>query len=243
MSASPSSSQPIPSFETLLHAARTGTGPLPRLTRNARRLFWTLQGPMFASVFVLDADINPDAPRDPYFQRADPDEAIWHPISREPLTEPKISSVLVTVDDLEDFPGFWLDGHEPHADPNSDDCVFGRSGADGPEGAEDGDGELELLRCCGTELPRDIPPLLVEATQGPYVTVHDYVTAVHPWLLGLRENILWALNDIVEDKPLPAETDLAVRIYSPDRLKINKEDEWFSDVRGDYKMRGLLGPG
>lgn len=245
LSASPSSSQPLPSFEALLHAARTGTGPLPRLTRNACRLFWTLQGPMDASIFVLDADRNPDATHEPYFQRVDPDETIWHPISREPLTDPKVSSILVSVDDLEEFPSVWLDGHEPRADPDSDDCVFGRLGADGPGGAEDddGDGEVELLRCCGTDLPREIPPLLVEAAQGPYVTVHDYVIAVHPWLLGLRGNILWALNDITEDKPLPDETDLAVTMYGADSLKIMKESEWFSDARGAYKIRGLLGTG
>lgn len=243
VSASPSSSQPLPSFETLLDAARTGTGPVPTATHDARRLFWTLQGPVEASVFVLDADINPDATREPYLQRVDPDETVWHPISREPLTEPKISSILVTVDDLEQFPSVWLDGHEPHADPDGTGCVFGRPGADGPGGAEDGDGEAELLRCCGTDLPREIPPLLVKAAQGPYVTVHDYVTAVHPWLLGLRGNLLWALNDITEDKPLPAETHLAVSMYGPDSLKIEKEGEWFSQARGDYKRRGLLGPG
>ncbi|KAI7777445.1 hypothetical protein LA080_003540 [Diaporthe eres] len=243
MPASPSSSQPLPSFETLLHAARTGTGPLPRLTLNACRLFLTLQGPMNVSVFVLDADRNPDATREPYFQRVDPDETIWHPISREPLTQPKVSSILVSVDDLEDFPSVWLDGHEPHAEPDSDDCVFGRLGAEGAGDAEDGDGEVELLRCCGTDLPREIPPLLVEAAEGPYVTVHDYVAAVHPWLLGLRGNILWALNDITEGKPLPAETDLAVGMYGPDSLNIMTEDEWFSDARSAYKTRGLFGRG
>ena len=41
--------------------------------------------------------------------------------------------------------------------------------------------------------------LLVEASRD-FVTVHDYVSAVHPWLLSLRGDILQAAGDVTNDE-------------------------------------------
>lgn len=48
------------------------------------------------------------------------------------------------------------------------------------------------------------------ASTRPFVTVEDYVAAVHPWLVGLRDDILAAKGIFVmdDDQPLPADTPL-----------------------------------
>ncbi|PVH74013.1 hypothetical protein DL98DRAFT_605839 [Cadophora sp. DSE1049] len=51
----------------------------------------------------------------------------------------------------------------------------------------------------------------------PYVTVHDFVTAVHPWLVELRGDILaamkvWEGSDEPMGTPLPNDTDLLVNL-------------------------------
>lgn len=209
----------IPSFETLVQRAWDGDHPKPQETTHAGRLYWNLQGPLSGAVTVMDTNWNLDAPREPYCQSVSP--LSWHSISQEPFTTPKVSSISVTVDDLEQYVEKWLDGHEPHAD--TDDCEWGQ--------LEGGGSEPELLRCCGTDRPREIPPLVVMASEKPFVTVHDYVSAVHPWLLSLRDQILWALSDIPDDKPLPAGTKLCVTRFTPDSLWILEEDEWVSHIR------------
>ena len=178
----------------------------------------------------MGTDRNPDAPQEPYCQTVG--SVVWHSISQEPLTIPEVSSLSLVVSDLEDYVVNWLDGHEPHADLDSDNCEFGQ--------LDGGGSETELLRCCGTDRPREIPPLLVKASVKPFVTVHDYVSAVHPWLLGLRGKILWALSDINEDKPLPAETKLCVDTNWPDNLMIMEEGRWISHVTY-YHNAGTLG--
>lgn len=214
----------IPSFETLVRSARNGDHPQPQDSTHARRLYWTLQGPLSEAITVMDTNRNPDAPRKPYCQSLNP--LSWHSISQEPFTTPVVSSISVTVDDLEQYEINWLDDHGRHADVNCDNCEFGQLDESGSE--------PEVLRCCGTDRPRDIPPLVIKATVKPFITVHDYVSAVHPWLLSLRDKILWALNDVTEDKPLPAGTKLCVNTTWPNSLWIWKEEEWVPHIRRCY---------
>ena len=57
---------------------------------------------------------------------------------------------------------------------------------------------------------------------GDFVTVHDFVIAVHPWLMGLRSDILGALGTLNgHDVPLPAETELMVSCNMLDSLMID----------------------
>lgn len=216
----------IPSFETLSSRAWTENRPQPQDTTHVRRLYWTLQGPLSESVTVMENHWNPDAPREPYCQSVEP--LSWHSISQEPFTTPKVSSISVTIDDWEQYEVNWLDDHEHHAD--LDTCELGQ--------LEGGGSEPEILRCCGTDRPREIPPLVVKASGKPFVTVHDYVSAVHPWLLSLRDKILWALSIVCEDKPLPAETKLCVTRFTPDSVWILKEGEWVSHIKSYRNVPG-----
>ena len=78
----------------------------------------------------------------------------------------------------------------------------------------EGDWEPEqyLLRCCGGDRPRKKKKyLLLEASRNDGVlTIHDYLSVVHPRLMDLREDILQAAGDLLDYIPLPADTRLMV---------------------------------
>ena len=69
-----------------------------------------------------------------------------------------------------------------------------------------------LLRCCGGDrLRKKKVSLLVKASGNlGILTIHDYLSAVHPWLMGLREEILQASGDLLDHVPLSADTRLMV---------------------------------
>lgn len=176
----------IPSFQTLLRRAQDSNGPRPKDATHLSRLYCNLEGPLPETLEVLDTERNADAPKEPYCQTTNP--VIWHSISQEPLTTPTASSVSVVIDDWEQYEDNWLDAHEPHADPENELCEFGQLDGEGSD--------MKLLRCCGTDRPREIQPLFVKASAKPFVTIHDYVSAVHPWLLSLQNRLLWALSEV-----------------------------------------------
>ncbi|KAH7184951.1 uncharacterized protein B0J16DRAFT_319752 [Fusarium flagelliforme] len=149
-------------------------------TEATKKLLWYFDESLEDSIFVLDNKWDPSGPRQPYAQRSPSGDIVWHPISEEPLTDPTISCIDVRSSELYWWPDDWSESHR-HADPDFDWCVF--------EFAEEGV-RGRLLECCGEVRPQDHVPLRVEASTRPYVTVHDYLAAVHPWILNLREKIL-----------------------------------------------------
>lgn len=64
--------------------------------------------------------------------------------------------------------------------------------------------------------------MVVEA-KGEALTVHEFMSAVHPWLMDLREEILAALE---LNQPLPADTKLMVNYPWPAALGIDEEENW-----------------
>jgi len=59
------------------------------------------------------------------------------------------------------------------------------------------------------------------------VTVHDYITTMHPWLMRNRDDILDAM-DRFEDLPDPEDMDLVVDLVTPNRFTIKEKSEWVS---------------
>lgn len=210
----------LPSYGDLRQAHQQ-----PRHGDATGRLFWQIQGPLETNVFVLSDAKNPDSAREPYVQQSS-NSISWHPISQESLTRPPVSSIIVEVDQLKSWEEDWLESHR-HACPGDPGCTYRKifdDEEDENEGNEEEEG-LKLIQCCETERPKETLPLEVRASTQPYVTVHDYVTAVHPWLLSLRQDILWAMN-VWEDKPLPADTKLMVNNDGLDSLMIMEEQRW-----------------
>lgn len=219
-----------PPYPTLndLRAAQQTVVPSPN---SGKLLFWPLDGPLDAAgVAVMASPTNPDA-RVPYFNQAAGEDG-WHPISKLPISEPKVSSITVRVSELEDWEEMWYEMHCDHADEG------------GPEGAEWD--EDRLVRCCGTARPADKDvSVVVTGTgggeNGHFVTVHDYLTTVHPWLIGLKSDILGAMGTLQgDDGPLGQNTELMVNYDGLASLMMEKRSEW---IRLRKKVPVAVPPG
>ncbi|WYZ36258.1 hypothetical protein EsH8_XII_000008 [Colletotrichum jinshuiense] len=221
---------PFPSFEE----QRQANQPVA-LTTEAKRIFWKLQGPLLDHISVVQDWRNRESPREPFaHQDSTGNITRWHPIAQAPLTEPKVGSVTVRVDVLEQWQDQWLERHERHADPGDKEDIFGELdtelyGESGEEDSEDEDEGPQLLRRCNTDRPRRPPRLVVKPSSvyKGYVTVRDYISIVHPWLLGQRKDIIQADNVWGGKKPVDYER-LAVSYTPPDRLKIMDEERYVS---------------
>lgn len=191
----------LPSYEDL-HNFVTGG---PRVAIELRRLHWSLNGPLKTAISVMEHTYYDAAAKlEPYFNT---DTQEWHPISKAPMSEPRISSVKVRIDPLHKYESDWAELHRDHSIPQSCDPSYARwgtlSGRDSPD-----HGRLYMLKCCGEERPPVFSEVLVKA-RGGFVTVHDFVSQLHSWLMDRREHILGALSSINVD-PLPAETELVI---------------------------------
>ena len=230
----------LPSYEDLRKA-----GQFVDRSQAARRLCWAVNGPLTDAISVIEKPwIDQDTVAEPYYRHesAAGNASSWHPVSQCPYTEPKVSSVTVTVSPLNEWERQWFELHEEHTEldfPDLDpkEVVYGSLSNFDPERDEEG---LEhLLRCCGLDRPRDKRARLVVKATGAFVTVHDYVSTVHPWLMSLREDCLAALG-VFDEKSLPAETKLMVAWQGgPQEVAIREETTWIrhSGKRLDY---GLL---
>ncbi|KAH7389435.1 hypothetical protein DE146DRAFT_767706 [Phaeosphaeria sp. MPI-PUGE-AT-0046c] len=199
------------------------------LSSDAKRLKWALEGPLNTAIEVMHGmKYEPGVPAEPYGDLNAPTPT-WHQISRSPLTEPTISSVIVHIEIVEDWEHQWLEFHRfcHHPDENGSDpeeFLFG----DLPDYDSDSDEEEEvhLLRCCRGDRPRKKGETLLVKASGTFLTIHDYVSAVHPWLLERREDIFGAEGDLMKNKALAAKTKLMISYGLPDQVNFETEKDW-----------------
>ncbi|KAK2012467.1 hypothetical protein LZ32DRAFT_658750 [Colletotrichum eremochloae] len=170
---------------------------ITRPSEASKRIFWTLNGPLESAIQV--------APK-PYYELGDTMEpyfrpgpaSSWHPVSQEYLMEPQVTSITARVQCLDDWEDLWV----------------------------------ELNRKCHDTKNHPLRPRakhiqLKVTTSGEFLTIHEYVSAVHPWLMGMREKILYALGKIDgRGVPWPSETKLAVLDSGGGPMSIGKEEEW-----------------
>ena len=203
----------VPSFEE-----RCDNNQFPLASESTRRLLWYIQGPSFEDqVLVMNNSSDPAGPRQPYAQNLSPGGPRWHDISQEPLTIPAVSSVTVQSRELENHPHWWASEAHRHADPDFDFCIYGE---------EDENGTRKLLRCCGEDRPQEHIPLVVTAATQPFVTIHDYITTIHPWIFSLREEILVASLNRPEDN-----SKLVLNYNGLSSVAISSEEDWTSMKR------------
>ena len=159
--------------------------PVVALCQDDPRLLpYTLRWPLFpapqslSALLVLDDPTSPTSPAQP-FQR--PDGSL-HPIAALPVTSPPVATLKVTLQTLEDAYDSFVDMHARSLDEE----YTPRDGVDGAP-----------CTCCGyAPLPR--PEVTVTPPPGSSrseVTLGDYVTQVHPFLLGLEDAILRAVAE------------------------------------------------
>ncbi|KFY06764.1 hypothetical protein V492_07764 [Pseudogymnoascus sp. VKM F-4246] len=243
MATSQSSQQagpPYPSYEEL----QSDMVHIIHCPDAAKRLFWPLDGVFPTSISVMRTSSSPDS-LESYFQ---PDTegnsgGKWHEISQLPLTEPKVSSVQVSVYHLDEWEDTWLEHHRGHieaeyvryGDMSDDDRPYPSEMNE--DGGWDSDSDTEyLVGCCGEDRPtKNAAKLVVKPSVGnDYVTVHDYVSAVHPWLMSMREDILKATM-LFLGNPRSPPTDFMVK-HTPQTTFLEEKEDWVRRVgRGPPK--------
>lgn len=187
-----------PTFESI-------SPPRPCFTEAMLRVRWILdfEDASMALISVLNDCRQPDGAREPY---ATDNSTCHHEVSQAALTEPKVSEITVTAHNLEEWSTYWLISHG-HAELG----VYGEFDDDGG-----------LIECCGEAMPPDPPSLTVNASNGSYITIDDYITNVHPWLMGLKSNILQALAAQNGNEELPDPTRLEVLRTDPAEVYLDE---------------------
>lgn len=239
---------PYPTFDAVRASqARMAT------SKSAMLLFIPVEGTVQNAIEVLSDPKDPDT-RTPYYNQA---AGTYHPISELPISEPKVSSITVRVRELEDWEENWLTVHWKHSEPDAPpdafpDAKWGELSVGGSSDADDEveyDGEPDLLRCCGQDRPRHKnakltikPSKAWDGQDGGFVTVHDYVSAVHPWLVRLRGEILGAMGTLDGlDEPLGDEMELVVSCDALYTVSIDPRMSWIWHRKGLPVEEGLVG--
>ncbi|KAK0746791.1 hypothetical protein B0T18DRAFT_412432 [Schizothecium vesticola] len=184
------------------------------------RLRWCIRAPASSAIFVLDLATDPDSPQQPYYSPSHPGGV--HPVGSEPATDPPVSALRLAIAALDGWAGDWSMAHGDY-----ESCYR----------SQEFDENDELVRCCGKDRPGPGPHLdIIPASTQPFITVNDIIEPVHPWLLGLEDEIRVARG--LPDGPLKKEFELYVspvglvalgvidtRIYSPSNL-----ERWWKDM-------------
>ncbi|KAK5656671.1 hypothetical protein OQA88_4651 [Cercophora sp. LCS_1] len=219
---------PFPSYETR-QAAQDWT----HLTPEANCIKWTLNGPFQTAIWVMphfQVDVDNPAHDTPYciFDENGIGPPIWHAISQAPFTHPPISSVRIRVESLDEWEYNWSEKHGLHSAYN--------------------EGNPGFTECCGTRVPSNMgAELTVRAIEGEFVTVHDFLATVHPYLMYRRKHILAAMAEDPRYDPslkvvcrafpdglrypprrgaFAANTKLMVDIQTPVDLDVTDEAQW-----------------
>lgn len=75
--------------------------------------------------------------------------------------------------------------------------------------------------------------IVVQPSTAAFVTVHDFVSTVHPWLMEIRE-LLPRASPIYLDNLTP-ETRLVVSATDPLNLRVAEENEWLENRRHELQ--------
>ena len=137
---------PYPSYEQL-----RGNFTLIQPTVDAaQRLIWPLNGPLSSSISIMKERRNWESP-EPYFQQTSDGTGTWHAVSKMPLTEPKVSSITVSVYKLDHWEDYWLEEHEQHSSPGGGgepSARYGQLPNLGLEGEEEKRKRMILIISC-----------------------------------------------------------------------------------------------
>ncbi len=129
-----------------------------------------------------------------------------HPISHEPITEQPVLILAIKEEDLEGWQDAWWD------------LNYERFNEDALPALEDA--------------PPTFVSLVVTATNGEFVSIHDYVLTVNTWLMKRRERILQARH-VADDDYVPGavEERLLVLAHNPEMVNVKAEEELLPMLR------------
>ncbi|KAK3400411.1 hypothetical protein B0T20DRAFT_404316 [Sordaria brevicollis] len=191
------------------------------LSPEVDRLFWEFKGTFPSAISVMSNEHGAQGHLEPFFKPAESDAAddqnpentsttcstgTYHPIARLPITDPPVSLMTVACVDLDNWQRNWLETHEWHSDEIGEFVTYGdleddiRPFLDDPKEEDpynwEADSDTEfLIKCCGEDRPVRTWGRRLTVTPGGeegFVTIGDYVCAVHAWLMSMREDVLKA---------------------------------------------------
>jgi hypothetical protein len=70
-----------------------------------------------------------------------------------------------------------------------------------------------LVKCCGQKRPWAGDNRLQVTAQGEFLTVHEYVSAIHPWLMAMRDTLLDVLRKTEGTLNWPPESGNKLVVY------------------------------
>jgi hypothetical protein len=193
------------------------------VTTAGKRLFWTLNGALEDAIQVAPSEYYDPGVFDsmePYFG---PDGSP-HAVSQASLMEPPVSSLTVRIQCIDEWERAWFQLHWLCHDADYPDPNLGRFGPCPSD--ETLDPPVYLSECCGQKRPWSHDTQLQVAAQGEFLTVYEFVSAVHPWLMAMRDTLLDVLGKMDSAPKWPPETKLAVLNIGPGPLRIGHEDRW-----------------
>ncbi|KAH0363820.1 hypothetical protein KCU65_g7150, partial [Aureobasidium melanogenum] len=203
-----------PSYESLV---ATNSTPFP--SRAYLRIRWNLRTDEIShSVFILSDPTDPTSSEEPY--------SPTHPICDGALTCPPVSSIIISVENLNGYIREWLYWHdEDHFDEQ--------------DGLPRFDAQGRIERCCGEDRPGPGPQLGTVAEGSKFVTVGQFVNTLHPWLRSLDGQLSSAIG-VVDSWPLDLAHDLIVRAWqSPIRVTDTKgwtPANWTEEREGQVEI-------
>ncbi|KJZ68711.1 hypothetical protein HIM_11902 [Hirsutella minnesotensis 3608] len=176
----------------------------PRVSTEFLRLRWEISSDISRAVRVLDKATDGGSVQRPYVTYSADGIANIHPVSSAPITQPPVSLIRVSIDEPNYWGREWARAQEHNTDSNKDkssEQAF----------ADDADENAVARRPnfpCGD--PRSGSPLVLElkASAQDFVTIHEYISAIHPWLLLLAKDRIKAKDDSgagttpIDPKPL-----------------------------------------
>lgn len=101
--------------------------------------------------------------------------------------------------------------------------------------------ELQEHRGNSVDYTHCVGPELQVVSQGNYITIAEYVNAVHPWLVRLRGRILQAQGEMIHGEPLPWGTEL--RLYPKWVDNLSFSDSWDERSPRGVKFFAAVTPG
>ncbi|KAJ6786649.1 hypothetical protein PWT90_03589 [Aphanocladium album] len=190
---------PYPSLEER-QMNRQGVGYVPE----TQRIYWPLEGVFPAKIAYMTPTgklrrMKRLEDLEPLYQH---ENDTWHEIASLPFTTKKVSSMQLSLRELDDWEWRWMDFHRfcseeqkeyvTYGDLDDEDRPYRSDGAEDGNWEEDSDTEF-LIKCCGSDRPlkKKGRSLIIRPAPGKtFVTIRDYLSTVDPWLMSMREDII-----------------------------------------------------
>ncbi|KAK0383790.1 hypothetical protein NLU13_9701 [Sarocladium strictum] len=168
------------------------------------RIYWRLAGDYPSAISVMKTK-HYDGQLELFFvPDGNGSSGEWDETAALPVTEPKVSSVAASVRSLDEWEYNLMKQHGSYrhesqeyytyGELNDEDRPYREQGVEDGNWEEDSDAEF-LVSCCGENRPLHKAGQRIEVTPSAgnrFVTVHDFISAVHPWLMELRDDLVLA---------------------------------------------------